>query len=201
MDVRTLTLGVLTHGAMTGYDIKKCVEENFRDVVSASYGSIYPALADLAAAGHVTVTSVEQEKRPDKKVYAITPAGHERLVSDLVATEPRHRVRSEFLVLMCFAHLLPTATVDAAIDSISAYWRRILEEDIEACEAEGLGPNGTPLTPGMRFALGYGRTVVTAAQAYIVRHRGTLLRELAEAANATNPMPSHDQAAHDRAAE
>ena len=44
------------------------------------------------------------------------------------------------------------------------------------------------MTPGMRFAVGYGRTVLTAALAYVKRQRGTLLRQLdAEAARSGSP--------------
>jgi len=174
MDVRTLSLGVLTHGPMTGYEIKKCVEENFRHFVSASYGSIYPALAELAAEGLVTLASVEQERRPDKKVYALTAKGRERLAADLLATAPRHRVRSEFLVLMCFAHLLPRAKVAASIDAMIGQYARWLHHEIEACEqAEA----SQPLSAGERFAIGYGRTVLNAALAYLKRQRDPFLRD------------------------
>jgi PadR family transcriptional regulator AphA len=180
MDVKTLSLGVLTHGPMTGYEIKKAPEQSFRHFLSASYGSIYPALAELAAEGLVSVRSVEQEKRPDKKVYELTEAGRRRLVKDLLETEPRHRVRSEFLALMYFANLLPREKVERALDQMEAFWERYLVEDIELCERTQQGPGGEPLTPGMRFAVGYGRAVLSAALAYVRRQRGQFLRELEE---------------------
>jgi PadR family transcriptional regulator AphA len=193
MDVRTLSLGMLTHGPMTGYEIKKCLEENFRHIVSAGYGSIYPALAELAAEGLVAVTEIEQERRPDKKVYRLTPSGRERLMADLLETKARHRVRSEFLVLMYFAHLLPHAKVEEAIDTIVSQWERWLYEDLEHYEAQQSGVAGEPMTPGMRFAVGYGRTVLTAALAYVKRQRGTLLREL-EAEGARSGSQPRDAA-------
>lgn len=174
MDVRTLSLGVLTHGPMTGYEIKKCLEENFRHFVQASYGSIYPALAELAAEGLVTVASVEQERRPDKKVYALTESGRERLVADLLATAPRHRVRSDFLVLMCFAHLLPRDKVEASVDAMIDQYDRWLHHELEACERT---EPGQILTAGERFAIGYGRTVLNAALAYLKRQRDPFLRD------------------------
>src|SRR5919106_2573222 len=111
MDVRTLCLGALTEGDRTGYEIKRRFEEAFSYFFGASFGSIYPALADLTREGLVTCTNVEQTKRPDKKVYSLTPAGERALIDDLMATPPRHKVRSEFLVLMYFAHLLPPVRV------------------------------------------------------------------------------------------
>ena len=75
MDVKTLCLGVLAERPMTGYEIKKLFDRGFRHFFVAGYGSIYPALAELAQAGLVTVESVDQERRPDKKVYRITAVG------------------------------------------------------------------------------------------------------------------------------
>ena len=178
MDVRTLSLGVLTHGPMTGYEIRKILEANFRHVVSAGYGSIYPALAELAAEGAVTVRAVEQDKRPDKKVYAITEAGRARLVDDLLATEGRHRVRSEFLVLMCFAHLLPPAKVEAVLDAMIANFERWLGEGLEVPAGEECGCLGAAATPGGQFARGYGRAVLSAALQFMKTERAPFLNEL-----------------------
>ena len=75
MDVKTLCLGVLTEGDKTGYEIKRCFEEAFSHFFGAGFGSIYPALAELSRQGLVTCRSVEQDKRPDKKVYSLTAAG------------------------------------------------------------------------------------------------------------------------------
>jgi PadR family transcriptional regulator AphA len=178
MDVRTLCLGVLTERAMSGYEIKKHFEEAFRHFFLAGYGSIYPALAELAREGLVTVESVEQEKRPDKKVYRITELGWAELQRELMMTRPQHRVRSEFLALMYFAHLLPPARVAQLIDERIAEWERNLYQDIARFEREAGKPGAAPLTPGQRFGLGYGSAVLTAALAYVRRQRGPLLREI-----------------------
>ena len=65
LDVKTLCLGVLTRGDMTGYQIKKHFEEAFSHFFVAGFGSIYPALGDLAQAGLVTCHDVEQTGRID----------------------------------------------------------------------------------------------------------------------------------------
>jgi DNA-binding PadR family transcriptional regulator len=186
MDTRTLCLGVLTERAMSGYEIKKHFEQAFRHFFVAGFGSIYPALAELAQGGLVTVESVEQSGRPDKKVYRITPAGRGQLQQELMLAAPQHRLRSEFLVLMYFAHLLPPERVEQVINQRIGELERSLVEDIEACErADGL-PGAEPLTPGQRFTLAYGRMMLTAAASFLRRHKGPLLRDLeADAA----PLP------------
>lgn len=178
MDVKTLCLGVLTEGNHTGYEIKQRFEEAFTHFFGAGYGSIYPALAQLSREGLVTVESVEQEKRPDKKVYSLTATGRQALIADLMATPARHKVRSEFLVLMYFAHLLPPERVAALIDSQISQW----EELRSCCETLDLGDDTCErsLLPGERFAAGYGRAIMQAALAFTREHKDRLVAELAE---------------------
>lgn len=177
MDVKTLCLGVLTERPMTGYEIKKLFETGFRHFFVAGFGSIYPALAELAQAGLVTVESVEQEGRPDKKVYRIAPAGRQALVDELAATAPRHKVRSEFLALIYFAHLLPPERVEAVIDGMVREWEAVLAHLDAADHRQGAAACPGP-TPGTHFALGFGRTMIATALAYVKQQRPRLLREL-----------------------
>ena len=190
MDVKTLCLGVLSLGERSGYEIKKTLEESFHHFFRASYGSIYPALAELERSGHVEGREVCQEGRPAKKVYVMTPAGRRALETALAGEEPRHVVRSEFLVLMFFAHLLPPARLAAVIDTMTARFRDGLAADLDHYER-----THDELTPGQRFALGYGRTVVAAALGYLERHRDELLREVASDDETGRRRPSDDLAA------
>lgn len=175
MDVKTLCLGALTERDLTGYEIKQHFEEAYSHFFVAGYGSIYPALANLTKHGLVRCTSVLQEKRPDKKVYSLTPEGRERLIEELMATPPRHKVRSEFLVLMVFAHLLPREKVSEIADSMIAQWEELLSS-IDRCVSEDDGC----LSPGMRFAIGYGQAVVTAAKRYVTENKDKLIANIEE---------------------
>ena len=116
MDVKTLCLGVLTLRDMTGYEIKKHFEDSFAHFFVAGYGSIYPALSELTRAGLVSCQDVAQAKRPDKKVYSITDAGRAQLATSLAETPPRHKIRSEFLVLLYFAHLMTRERLAEVLD-------------------------------------------------------------------------------------
>src|ERR1043166_9203888 len=101
MDVRTICLGILTRGDATGYEIKKIFEEDgLQHFVEASFGSIYPALGKLTEDGLVSVREEVQEKRPDRKVYSISPAGRAALLSALMKPLPEDRHRSPFVFAM-----------------------------------------------------------------------------------------------------
>jgi len=171
MDVKTICLGVLTLGDKTGYEIKKHFERAFSHFFVAGYGSIYPALSDLTRHGFVTQTDVAQSKRPDKKVYRITPKGRSQLMEALLETPPRHKVRSEFAVLLYFAHLLPPDRLAALLDERARDIECMLE-NIDCFEREERP------TPSRKMVAGLGRAALKAQLDYIRNRRESFLREI-----------------------
>src|SRR6202012_6279642 len=112
MDVRTICLGILSRGDATGYEIKKLFDDDgYQHFVEASFGSIYPALNRLTAEGLVSVREEAQDKRPDRKVYSITPEGRSAFFASLMKPLPEDKHRSSFAFAMLFAHLLPQSRV------------------------------------------------------------------------------------------
>jgi len=177
MDIKTLCLGILTMGEASGYEIKQAFEDAFSHFYVAGFGSIYPALADLASAGHVTVSNIEQEKRPAKKVYSLTERGHEAFNAALAETYPHHRIRSDFLVLMVFAHLLSPEQLGKVFDTRLADIERQMSE-IESCVNDEECECDMP--PGLRFTGEFGLTVLRAGRDYILQHRDELMQQLQE---------------------
>src|SRR5690349_9918319 len=117
MNVRTLCLGVLSAGEASGYEIKKDIEEGlFSHFIDASFGSIYPALTQLAGEGLVTVRAEEQTGRPDKKVYALTDAGRAFLAKSIAVIPAQDKYKSEFLFQMLLSEYLSRDIMLAAID-------------------------------------------------------------------------------------
>lgn len=170
MDVKTLCLAVLSDGDASGYEIRKQVAEGpFSLFYDAGYGSIYPALNKLSEEGHVTCEQREQEKRPDKKVYALTGKGRLALL-DALAKEPApDKLRSEFLLLMYFAPLLSARQVDELVDQRCA----ALRERIEDMEAHCVKSHESA---GEKFVCGFGLAMSRAALAYLEDNRHELLR-------------------------
>jgi DNA-binding PadR family transcriptional regulator len=165
MDVKTLCLGVLTLRDMTGYEIKKHFEQSFAHFFVAGYGSIYPALSELTRAGLVDCEDVAQAKRPDKKVYSITAPGRDALAATLAQTPPRHKVRSEFLVLMYFAHLLTPERLAEVLDE------RVRDIDgMLACIDDAFEDQGQR-SPSHELVAGLGHATLTAQRDYIRENR------------------------------
>lgn len=160
---------MLTDGPASGYDMKKCFESSFGHFFPAGYGSIYPALATLARNGMVEFEEVPQEGKPDRKVYTITDKGREELMIGLSNPKPTHKVRSEFLAMMCFAHLMTEEQVNLVIDN------KLLELDaflqlFDECSSDTCGsmPNGT------RFVAGFGQFIASSLKVYIEENREML---------------------------
>jgi len=170
MDVKTVCLGMLTDGPASGYDLKKYFESSFGHFFPAGYGSIYPALATLARNGLVEFEEIPQDGRPDRKVYSITEKGRQELVEALRNPRPTHKVRSEFLAMMWFAHLIPESHVDAVIDG------KLAEIDEFIAMIDGL-PKCDQAPPGALFVAGFGRHVAGAIRAYLRENRAMLGRD------------------------
>lgn len=165
MNVKTLCLGFLSTREATGYEIKKEFEEGFfSHFIEASYGSIYPALNHLAVDGLVTVREEEQSGKPDKKVYAITPAGQAALSKWISVIPARDKFKSEFLFEMFLQHYLSPQHIVVAIEKQLSDLRADLD-NIQMCREKCVDPK--VMAGGPDFVLGYGETVLTASVSYL----------------------------------
>jgi PadR family transcriptional regulator AphA len=167
MDVRTICLGILTRGDATGYEIKKLFEDDgYQHFVEASFGSIYPALGRLTEEGLVLVREEAQEKRPDRKVYSITPRGRAAFLGALMKPLPEDKHRSPFVFAMLFSHLLPQAHVTAMLDAYIAQ----VEGKFGQLNEQRSGPQ----TAGERFVTGFGHAVYDAILTFLHAHRAEI---------------------------
>ncbi len=171
MDVKTLCLGLLSFQPASGYDLKKEFESLFKHFFPAGYGSIYPALADLAAAGYVECEEIAQQGKPDRKVYAITPAGRLAFGQALAKVNPQHKLRSEFLAMIYFAERMDAERLTELLDS------RLTELRATVAHIHNVAANDRELGAGAKFVAGFGATLAEAAAAYIEEHGPTLLKE------------------------
>ncbi len=180
MDVKTLCLGVLAMRPATGYEIRKGLEEGlFSHFQDAAFGSIYPALKALAAEGLVVGAEEAQEARPDRRVYRLTEAGRNALLAALLKPPGPDKVRSDFMFVMVFAHLLPPERLDALLQE-RARW---LREHIALLDCGG----DQPIEPGRVFARGYGLAVYRAELEYVESARRPFIDRVRAHAAAGEP--------------
>ena len=164
MDIRTLCLGILSLGDATGYEIKKLVAEgSFSFFSEASYGSIYPALTKLTEEGLINCRAEAQSKRPDKKIYGLTPTGRTALETALERAPKPDKNRSEFLAALLFAEAVaPDRMQDLIEERIEHH-----EEQIVVLKKMADADTGK----ASRFVLEYGIAVQTAARDFLDREK------------------------------
>ncbi|WP_282608010.1 PadR family transcriptional regulator [Pelagibius sp. Alg239-R121] len=182
MDVKTLCLGVLSRGDASGYEIKKACEEGpFSHFQDASFGSIYPALAKLSAEKLVDCHQMSQEKRPDKKVYSITPSGRTALFETLLLPPAPDKVNSDFYFMTFFAQLMPTDVLRSILEKRITWYEGVVER-MKDC-------NLAIRPPGERFTHGLGLAHYRAEITYLKENMDQLLDQIASEQSADAEIP------------
>ena len=100
-------LGMLSLRPMSGYDIRKTVQESIRFFWSESYGQIYPALKRLEAQKLVERVRGAQKGRAGRQVYALTRTGRRELQEWLTRKPQMQPFRNELLLKLFFGRLVP----------------------------------------------------------------------------------------------
>ena len=79
---------MLTRGERSGYDLLKAIEGGVGFFWTPAKSQLYALLPKLVERGLLKARRVEQEKRPDKTLYRITPAGRHALRDGLMQASP-----------------------------------------------------------------------------------------------------------------
>lgn len=142
MSVKHAILGLLQYGDMHGYRIKSHLETHFGYMWSINYGQIYPSLKQMEKEGLVTKTAVSQAGTPERKLYAITPAGREAFARWLEAPPERRIIfRDPFLLRFVFSGFGRKERVLELIDEQIQVYEKQLErrrENLHRWKRHGL---------------------------------------------------------------
>jgi DNA-binding PadR family transcriptional regulator len=119
-------LGLLTFGTMSGYDVKKVADQSLAFFFTPAKSQIYSELRRLVSLGYATEREVEQDRRPDKRLYRITDRGRRALRDWLDTAEVESgEIKSPFLVKVFFgAHM----SREALLAQVKEVRRRDAEE-------------------------------------------------------------------------
>ena len=140
--MRMPLLALLSRGPAHGYELKRDFEAAFGTVWGAlNIGQVYTTLARLERDGLVAAREVEQDDRPNKKVYALTGAGREEIQIWLSEPAVRQRVRDDFAIKLVLAGLAGLADPTALIERQRAEYLHALR-DLDALQGR-LGSKAT----------------------------------------------------------
>lgn len=110
-----LLLGLLALAPSHGYDLHRQIERDLRYVWRLSLSQVYSVLSRLEKRGLIEGEIMEQDERPDRKRFRLTPAGEDHFKSwfgtPLGASV--HAVRIAFLSKLYFAQQLPDLNIEA----------------------------------------------------------------------------------------
>jgi PadR family transcriptional regulator AphA len=150
-------LGLLSWGPMSGYGIKKAVEQSISNFWNESYGQIYPILKRLAAEG-LAATSVEKQAgKPERYVYTLTEKGRKALQAWLRRPVVQEVGRVEILLKLFFGRQVAVADNIRHLQRFQTRQRQLLKkyEAIEARLRADYADN--PDLPYWLMTLSYGR--------------------------------------------
>lgn len=120
-------LGMLNISAMSGYDIKKHIQESISNFWTESYGQIYPVLKNLVAEELVTKTVERASGKPDRHVYALTARGRNELHRWLAQEVTPKVERNELLLKMFFGKEASPVTTIKHVERFRELQRQQLE--------------------------------------------------------------------------
>lgn len=130
MSLQNALLGLLNHGDMTGYDMKRMFDDSISHFWYASISQIYRELNDLERKGYLSSVTLPQADRPDKRVYSITPDGRSAFtewITHFPETFSREK-RDEFSLRLFFGANLADAELAGQFERLAAQKRREMEE-------------------------------------------------------------------------
>jgi DNA-binding PadR family transcriptional regulator len=124
-------LGALSICPMSGYEMRRFMEQSTGNFWGESFGQIYPALRSMLGRGLIAAVKEGKDARPGKKVYRITEAGLEHL-RDWLDVPARPQVwRNELLLKVFYGNQAERGTIAAHVEE----WRQRYAADVERYEA------------------------------------------------------------------
>jgi PadR family transcriptional regulator, regulatory protein AphA len=112
MSIRYAILGYLSWRPLSGYDIKKLLEESPHFHWSGNNNQVYRTLVELHQEEMLACQVQPQQHLPARKVYTITEKGRADLRQWLLSAPELPQLRSSFLVQLAWADQLAPAELD-----------------------------------------------------------------------------------------
>lgn len=116
MSISYAILGILSYKSMTGYDLKKVIQDSSFMHWSGNNNQIYKSLTELLDKGLVTNVVTHQEGSPTKKIYNITSEGLDALKEWVLSTSELSEIKKPFLVQLSWSKQLNTSELNTVLD-------------------------------------------------------------------------------------
>lgn len=98
MALKNAILAALAYGESSGYDLAKAFDVTVANFWTATPQQLYRELDKMEAAGLIEARTVEQVKRPNKRLFSLTDGGRAALHDFMAGTPKPTAIRDELLV-------------------------------------------------------------------------------------------------------
>jgi PadR family transcriptional regulator AphA len=126
MSLEYAILGFLNYKPLTGYDLKKIFDTSVKHFWLADQSQIYRTLTRLTEQSWAEMEVVEQNDRPDRKVYHITETGREALHQWLLMPLRPHIPHNAALIQVFFAGQLSDEEILTTFERAAGQVRAVL---------------------------------------------------------------------------
>lgn len=120
MSLAYAILSVLIGDPSSGYDLAKRFNSSVEGSVgffwNASFQQIYRELSRLEEKEWLQAESVQQENRPDKRIYSVTALGEQQLCEWITEPEEMAPIKDELLVKLYAGYLVPSKIILSKLD-------------------------------------------------------------------------------------
>ena len=117
MPLEHAILAFIEFEPMSGYDLKKFFDVSVAHFWSATQSHIYKSLDGLEKKGWAEAHVIQQEGKPNRKVYQITDNGRAELRRWLVTPLPMEPVREACLIQIFFSHFSTNEEIAALFET------------------------------------------------------------------------------------
>jgi DNA-binding PadR family transcriptional regulator len=111
MSLKYAILGLLSVKPQTGYELKANFDQSIQYLWKADQAQIYRTLRDITREGWAVSQTIQQDGRPNKKVYELTPAGEKELRRWLSIALPPNDQRNAGLMQIFFSGRISDAEI------------------------------------------------------------------------------------------
>jgi len=125
--LKYIALGMVLHEPLTGYDIKKKIENGIGNLYKASHGSLYPALKKLTDESFLTMDEQMQGNRL-KKYYRATVVGKEKFLEWLSLPFDPNTDADTYLAKIFLIGELPEEIRFKRLQEYEFYTKQMLQE-------------------------------------------------------------------------
>ncbi|NED97716.1 PadR family transcriptional regulator [Phytoactinopolyspora alkaliphila] len=148
MSLRHAILGLLSIQPMSGYELKKVIDESVGHFWTADQSQVYRTLSTLVDDGLASRRTVVQEDRPNLHLHSATDRGLAELDTWLASPLQTPPIREPFLARLFFADRLPADRIQKLVDTR----RQEVAEQLAALEAIAVPANATEAGQVLRSA-------------------------------------------------